>query len=479
MLEASDSGMLSPGWAHAEVEIVSDQSWIAAALRVEVALAKCQADLGLIPRDAAEIIEVVAGSLQIDPRLLARGVYEASNPAVELVRILQQEVDRVVPSTSNYVHVGATSQDILDSASMLVCTQALHKLQTNLGAARGHLVELMRTTSAIPMVGRTVSQHAVPMTFGVKAATWLNLLIDVELEVRGHLDSGLPLSLAGAAGTLAAYGEYGTQATGQRFDPFSLVDAVADALALNPHYQPWHTARTPIARIASTLAMVSGVMGKIAVDIQLMSRTEIGEVCEGQGENGGISSSMPQKRNPVKSTLILASAKQVPAYALVLLQGMVAEDERPSGSWQSEWQPLRDTLRMTLGTTALLAELIRDLQVDEARMLTNLRSTGVAVVSERLNVALTPLVGKVQARDILRRLLLAGITEPTELLPKLRRELVDLGVVDQVNLEQLLVPEDYVGSSAEIVRRALVRSEQIQAQELLTDESGRSTAESG
>jgi 3-carboxy-cis,cis-muconate cycloisomerase len=455
--------MLSPGWANVDVNrVVGDRAWIGAALRVEGALARCQARFGIIPQDAADTIEAVADSLQVEPSSLSRGVYETSNPAISLIQQLQSAVDEASPGASDYVHLGATSQDILDSATMLVCFQALRNLQGALRDIRQELVRLIREHGATPMVGRTVSQHAVPMTFGVKVSTWLNVVVDAEREVRILLDAGLPLSLGGASGTLAAYGEYGTQVTGAPFDPFLLVDSVAEELGLSPHYQPWHTARTPIAKIAGTLAIVSGALGKIASDIHVMSRTEIGEVSEGLSENGGISSSMPQKRNPVKTALILAAARQVPAYTLVLFQAMVAEDERPAGAWQSEWQPLRDILRMVLGSSSHTAELVRNLRIDADRMHENLISTGAAVVSERLNVNLTPLVGKLKAKEILRRLLLGGGGDPATLVPKLRNELSVLGVHAEA-IVRLLAADDYIGASEEIARRAIARSEAFDA----------------
>lgn len=460
MIDESDSGMLSPGWANVEVNnIVGDRAWIDAALQVEVALAQCQAELGIIPSEAATTIENIAGSLQVDPRALAEGVYETSNPAIRLIQLLQMAVDEASPGTSDYVHLGATSQDILDTASMLVCRQALFVLQDNLGAIRASLVKIISRHGESPMVGRTISQHAVPITFGVKASAWLNAVIDAEEEVQSILNGGLPLSLAGAAGTLAAFGEYGSHATGAPFDPFVLVDAVAEKLDLRAHYQPWHTVRTPILKIASMLALVSGALGKVAADIHVMSRTEIAEVAEGQSGSSGVSSSMPQKTNPVKTVLVLAAARQIPAYTLILLQSMVAEDERPVGAWQAEWQPLRDALRLVLGSSSHMAELLANLRVDEDRMQNNLTSTGGAVISERLNVALTPLVGKLHAKEILRRILIDENAEPATLATTLRRELANYGVNHaELDLDALFTIEDYVGSSSEITRRALLRN---------------------
>lgn len=459
MIGEQDSGMLSPGWADTDVEVVSDRAWIDAALRVESALAHCQARAGIIPASAANIIEHIASQLRIDPRSLAGGVRTASNPAIELVQQLQRATDDHTPGTSDYVHLGATSQDILDSASMLVATNALLTLEVSLGTIRQGLVALIEEHGNLPMAGRTVSQHAVPITFGVKASAWLNAIIDAEQHVSAIIERGLPLSLAGASGTLAAFGAYGAQATGADYDPFPLVTDVAEELGLHPHYQPWHTIRTPIAELGSALALVSGAFGKIAADVHVMSRTEIAEVSEGHGADAGFSSSMPQKRNPVATVLVLAAARQVPAHTMVLHQAMVAEDERTVGAWQSEWQPLREALRLVLGSATHVADMVGGLVIDGERMLENLRSTGVGVVSERLNATLMPLLGKLRAKQVLRELMLADDGDTAVTLAKLRSELARLGVdTAALDLEALLDPRDYLGASAEITRRALQRN---------------------
>lgn len=471
----SDSGMLSPAWADIDVDdILGDRAWVAAALRVEAALAHAQAGFGIVPADAAAAIGKVAATLEVDPLALAHGVAQTSNPVITLVLELQRAVDAASPGLSDHVHLGATSQDVMDTATMLVATNALTRLEASLGRVRAGILGLIQRHGAAPLAGRTLGQHAVPITFGVKASTWLNLVIDAETEVRALLDARLPVSLAGASGTLSAYREYAQQRTGSAFDPFLLVEAVAGELGLSPHYQPWHTARTPVAKLAGTLCLVGGALGKIATDIHLMSRTEVGEAGERPSEGGGISSSMPQKRNPVDATLILAASRQLPATALILFQGMAAaEDERSAGSWQSEWQPLRECLRMALGAASRMGSLVGGLRVDTARMRENLALTGPAVISERLTAALTPLVGKLQARDLLRRLLLsdapspaapaapgapAGPSSPADLITRLRSELAAVGVdAAGLDLEHLTAVEDYVGASARIAERALER----------------------
>lgn len=458
MIDEQDAGILSPGWAGADVGALDDRAWIDAALRVESALARCQAAFDIIPPDAAATIEAVAAELTVDSREIALTVRDTSNFAIGLVERLQRAVDDASPGTSDYVHLGATSQDILDSASMLVATESLLRLEVVLDTIRFHLAGLIHQHGHLPMAGRTVSQHAVPITFGVKLASWLNGIIDAELRVRSLIESGLPLSLAGASGTLAAYQAYGRQ-TDPQYDPFTLVDAVAEELGLKPHYQPWHTVRTPIAELGGCLAIVSGALGKIAADIHVMSRTELHEISQGYTESSGVSSSMPQKRNPVAAVLVLAAARQVPAHAMVLQQAMIAEDERSVGAWQSEWQPLREALRLVNGSAVNIADLLEGLEVHADQMFANLLRTGAAVVAERMNVALTPLLGKLAAKTLLRDVLLTGESPATMvrlLREALARHSIDTAALD---LESLVDPVGYLGASESIAKRALARND--------------------
>lgn len=457
MIGDQDAGILSPAWAGIDVSALSDHAWIDAALRVECALARCQARLGVIPRDAATTIEEVAARLRLDPHELATSVRDTSNFAIGLVQRLQRAVDETAPGTGDYVHLGATSQDVLDSATMLVVTEALLRVEVLLDSVRSHLVRLMSEHGHHPMAGRTVSQHAVPITFGVKVANWLNGVIDAERHLRALIESGLPLSLAGAAGTLAAFRGYGDQA-GADGDPFILVSDVAQELGLAPHYQPWHTVRTPLAEIGNCLAVVSGALGKIAADVHVMSRTEIHEVSQRSTERVGVSSSMPQKRNPVAAVLILAAAKQVPPHVMLLQQALVAEDERTVGTWQSEWQPLREALRLVVGSAENTSAMLNGLEVHPDRMEANLRRTGPAVVAERLNIALTPLLGKLRAKKILRELLVTDGPE-TASAQHFRDALAQYGVESTtMDLDTLLDPRSYLGESASIVNRVRERN---------------------
>lgn len=249
-----------------------------------------------------------------------------------------------------YVHRGATSQDILDTALMLVARRTLDLILADLERTARALGRLAAAHRDTVMPGRTLTQHAVPTTFGLKAAGWRSLVLDARDRLARLR---LPAQLGGAAGTLAAFAAFGAE------DPGALVAAYAGELGLVEPALPWHTLRTPIADLAGGLALTAGALGKMAADVLTLSRTEIAEVAEG---SGGGSSAMPHKANPVAATVIAASARRAPGLAATLYGSMVAEDERPAGAWHAEWEPLRELLRLVAGAAHNAAELVEGLR---------------------------------------------------------------------------------------------------------------------
>jgi 3-carboxy-cis,cis-muconate cycloisomerase len=445
------SGLLSPGWAGTGVDaLVSDEAWVQAMLDVEVALARAQADLGVIPVSAARTIVASCRADLLDLAGLAAGVRATGNPVVALVNQLTTVVSAIDAEAADYVHRGGTSQDILDSAMMLICARAMTHLAGDLDRCAEALASLVERHRDTPMVGRTLTQHAVPITFGLKAAGWLQLVLDASDRVRGVLDGGLPASLGGAAGTLSAYAEYAAQA-GVR-GGVELIGPFAAHLGLAEPLVPWHGIRTPLADVAGALATTSGALGKFAVDVQVLTRTEIGEVTEPAAPGRGASSAMPQKRNPVYATLIMTAARQLPGYAMVLYQSMIVEDERSAGGWHAEWQPLRECLRLAAGAAANAAELAAGLVVHEDRMLENLALTGADVVSERLNAALAPKLGKAAAKALLTGAIDEAAASGDDLLDVLARSGADLDT-----LRQSLDPTAYTGDASTIADRVLKR----------------------
>jgi 3-carboxy-cis,cis-muconate cycloisomerase len=456
-LEADlDVGLLAPARAGTVVEsLTGDRAWLQAMLDAEAALSRAQARLGLVPAGAAAAVTTAARAERFDLVALARAARGAANPVVVVVQALTTAVAATDPAAADYVHRGSTSQDILDSAAMLVAARSLRAVLADLGRTADALARLAVRHRDTPMAGRTLTQHAVPITFGLKAAGWLHAVAQAEQRVR-RTARELPVQLGGAAGTLAGYVEYARD-PGRDLDRYAdeLVAAFADELGLAEPVLPWHTVRTPILDLASTLTQVTGGVGKFAVDVASLSRTEVGEVVEPAAAGRGVSSAMPHKRNPVLATLILSAAAQVPPLAATLALSMLAEDERPAGAWHAEWQPLRDCLRLAGGAAETAAELAEGLTAYPERMRTNLDLTGSLIVSERLAVALTPVLGKVEAK----RVVSAASATAARSGRSLAEELADApgltGRLRPGQLADLLDPAQYLGVAAHLVDRAV------------------------
>ncbi|MFE2809281.1 3-carboxy-cis,cis-muconate cycloisomerase [Streptomyces nigra] len=427
--ETGDSGLLAPGWTgSAAARATGDTAFLQALLDAEAALTRAQAALGLAPEEAARAVTGAADADRFDTRALAEEARAGGNPVIPLVGALTRAVGE---EHGPYVHRGATSQDIMDTALMLVAVRALGPVLADLERAQRAFARLAAAHRDTALPGRTLTQHAVPTTFGLKAAGWRALVLDARDRTTAVRDT-LPAQLGGAAGTLAVFGAYGAA------DPIALPAAYARELGLRAPELPWHTLRTPVADLAGCLAFTAGALGKAAVDVLTLSRTEIAEVAEG---SGGGSSAMPHKSNPVRSTLIVAAARRAPQLAATLYGSLVAEDERPAGAWHAEWEPLRDLLRLVGGAARDAAELAEGLRVRPDAMRANLHLTGGAVVSERLSAELAPELGRARAKELLTRLAAEG------------RPLAEAPELADADLD----PTHYTGSAGALTDRALER----------------------
>ncbi|GAB2853323.1 3-carboxy-cis,cis-muconate cycloisomerase [Actinocorallia aurea] len=409
--DPADSGLLSPVVAGAAVEAATgDGAVLRALLDAEAALTRAQAALGLAPRSAAEALDALSPD-SFDARDLALRARSGGNPVIPFVKDLKRAVG---PEASPYVHRGATSQDIMDTALMLVAQRALAPVLADLTATAAALRALAAAHRATPMPGRTLTQHAVPTTFGLKAAGWRHLVLDAHARLLATARS-LPAQLGGAAGTLAAFTTFapaapsGTREPGDDAaeagaslggseDVVRLVAGYAAEAGLAVPLIPWHTLRTPVADLGSALAFAGGALGKVAADVLVLARTEVAEVAEG---SGGGSSAMPHKSNPVRATLIAAAARQLPALAGVLLGALAAEDERPAGAWHAEWQPLREALRLAGGAAEAARGLVEGLVVHPDKMRADLGLTHGLIVSERAAAQLAASLGRDTARALL------------------------------------------------------------------------------
>ncbi|MEU5415796.1 3-carboxy-cis,cis-muconate cycloisomerase [Streptomyces clavifer] len=434
MTSTDDAGLFAPVWAGSPVEAATgDHAFLRAMLDAEAALSRAQDPA------AGATVTAVARSGEFGVRSLALRAGAGGNPVIPLVADLRAAVRERQPEHAEFVHRGATSQDILDSALMLVAARALDLLTADLERTGETLYVLAAAHREAPMPGRTLTQHAVPTTFGLKAAGWRALVLDA-LERTVRVRDSLPAQLGGAAGTLAAFGDGG----------IPLVAAYARETGLAEPGLPWHTLRTPVADLGAALAFCAGALGKIAADVLVLSRTEVGELAEG---TGGGSSAMPHKSNPVRATLVASAARQVPALASVLLSSLAAEDERPAGAWHAEWLPLRETLRLTGGAASMAAALCAELIVRPDRMRMNVGLTHGLTLSERLPAALAPVLGGEAARRVVTDAARRASQRGTDLFQD--PELTSL--LSAESLRDLARPDGYLGSAPALVDRALSR----------------------
>jgi 3-carboxy-cis,cis-muconate cycloisomerase len=412
---------------------VSPRAWLEAMLDAERALSTAGAAAGTVPEHVAIEIAGACDPESFDFEQLVNEGRAVGNLAEPLVRALAGSLR---DEAARYVHRGATSQDIVDTASMLVARRALALVLAeadDVAAATAALAHDHRDTL---MVARTVLQHAVPTTFGVKAAGWLTAVVEARVRLEQVSRERLAAQLGGAAGTLAGFGDKG----------IALVDLYAAELDLQVPTVPWHTNRTRVAELGAALTIAAGVASKIALDLVLLAQTEVAEVAEGRGT--GRSSTMPQKRNPVGSTLARASARLAAAHATVLLGSLEQEHERAAGAWQAEWEALVGALAHTGGAFHALAGALESLDVDAARMRRNLDLTGGLVLAERIAFLLMDRLGRAEAQEVVRQAA-AETSFRDALLADPRTGL------DAADLDAALDPSTYLGSAARLVDRAL------------------------
>ncbi|WP_406339713.1 3-carboxy-cis,cis-muconate cycloisomerase [Streptomyces sp. NBC_01620] len=459
----SDAGLLAPGRAGSPAEATTgDSAFLQAMLDAEAALTRAQSACGLAPAEAGRAVTETADAGRFDVRDLALRARSGGNPVIPLVVDLMAAVPE---DARPYVHRGATSQDILDTAAMLVASRTLATVLDDLERAAGEVARHAATHRDTQMAGRTLTQHAVPTTFGLKAAGWRALILDARDRLTA-VRASLPAQLGGAAGTLAAFSAFSASAAredteeqeetdGQEeVDLLALVAAYARELGLAEPLLPWHTLRTPIADLAGALAFTAGALGKMAADVLTLSRTEIGEVEE---EEGGDSSALPHKSNPVHATLIAAAARRAPGLAATLYGSLAAEDERPAGAWHAEWEPLRDLLRLVGGAARDGAALAAGLRVVPYAMRENLQLTDGLIVSERLAAAFADRIGRARAREVLAAAAERAHSETTDLSDVLFDVLREEPELAGLDLAELTDPTRYTGSAGPLTDRALER----------------------
>lgn len=366
-------GLLRPG-AHRAVGVADDAALVAAIVRVEVAWLRALATVGTVDPGDVAAVEEAWRAWRADVAALLVEAEQSGSPVLPVVHALRARVagDRV----AGLVHRGLTSQDVLDTALVLLARDALDRVRSDLTAVAAALAGLARTHRGTVMVGRTLTQHAVPVTFGLKAARWLDGVLDGRDRV-DEARAALPVQCGGAAGTLALVAELTA-------DPVAVARAFGAELGLHWPGRPWHTARAPMTRTGDALVAVCDALGLLAGDVALLSRPEIGEVREGAAPGRGASSTMPQKRNPVLSVLVRGAALQAPLLGAQLhLAAAQAVDERPDGAWHSEWPAFRGLLEVAVTAASQAAELAGGLQVDAAAMRARADAAAGDLLAER------------------------------------------------------------------------------------------------
>ncbi len=427
--------------------MLSDAALVAAMLRVEVALAKAEASLGIIPERAVDAIEQSAIGADYDLTALATEAASAGNLAIPLVRQLTARVARIDADSARYVHWGATSQDIIDSAMLLQLRAAIEIVLASLDSASNAAASLAERHGATVMAGRTWLQHATPITFGLKAAGWMSALDRVRADLARSLSGAIVLQLGGASGTLAALGDRGPE----------VATALGAALGLGVPELPWHAQRDRLTSLACALGVATGTMGKIARDVSLLAQTEVAEAFESAAGGRGGSSTMPQKRNPVGASVVLAASVRVPGLVSTMLSAMPQEHERGLGGWQAEWETLPELVHLTAGAARNAAEMLAGLEINATRMKENADMTGGVALAESVSMALAAHVGKADAHRTIGAASRRAIAEHRALAAVLAEMPEVTKFLSADDIARLLTADRYLGASAQFVRAALER----------------------
>ena len=416
-------------------------------LDFEVALACAEARVGIVPKSAADRIAAAAHASEFDMDALSRGMFRAGTPGIPLVKALTEKVKARDPEAAGWVHWGATSQDVADTALVLLLKRAQTIITADLERLEKALTTLLEQHKNTVMLGRTLMQAAPPVTFGLKVAGWLGAVSRSRKRLESAFDDALVLQFGGASGTLASLADKGTV----------VARALADELGLLCPEAPWHTHRDRLANLVCCCGVLTGSLGKMARDISLLMQSEVAEVSEPGGEGRGGSSTMPHKRNPIACALTLAAAERVPGLVASFLSAMVQEHERAVGGWQSEWPTMASIVQSTGAAASSMTEVAEGLSVDPARMRQNIANTRGLIFAERAMMLLAADLGRDVARKLVEDAIQKSIAQKKDLVALLAGLPEVSSRLNRSMLDQLEIPEQYLGS-AEAFRVALLNS---------------------
>ena len=422
-------------------EVFSDIALISRYAEVEIALAKAEARCGVIPQEAADSIARLTDVSALDFDLLRQETDTVGYPILPLVHQMVKQCGEA----GRYVHWGATTQDIMDTAVILQVRDGLAIIEQDIAELRRILADLSTRYRDTPMAGRTHLQQALPITFGYKTAIWLAMFDRHAERLEQMKPRVLVGEFAGAAGTLASLGSKGLEVQA----------ALCEELGLGVPVSTWHVARDGLAEVVNFFGLITGSLGKIALDLMIMASTEFGEVYEPFVKGRGASSTMPQKRNPISSELMLAASKGVRQHAGLMLDAMVQDLERATGPWHAEWMAIPESFVLTAGALHQAKFALGGLIVDETKMAENLDLSRGLIVAEAVMMGLAPQIGRQQAHDVVYDACRVVNTQGGTLAEALAADPAVSGRIDRATIDRLTAPRNYLGLAPEMVDRVL------------------------
>ncbi|WP_347929140.1 3-carboxy-cis,cis-muconate cycloisomerase [Pseudomonas helvetica] len=426
-------------------EVFSDQGRVQAMLDFEAALARAEARVGLIPASAIAPIEAACRAEHYDFAALGEAIAIAGNSAIPLVKALGKQIAAHDQDAERYVHLGATSQDVMDTGLVLQVRQALHLIDSDLARLGEALAIQARHHVLTPLAGRTWLQHATPVTLGMKVAGWLGAVTRSRQRLHALKPRLLVLQFGGASGTLAALGE----------QAMPIAEALAQELQLTLPEQPWHTQRDRLVEFGAALGLIAGSLGKLGRDISLLMQTEAAEVFEPSAPGKGGSSTMPHKRNPVGAAVLIGAATRVPGLLSTLFSAMPQEHERSLGLWHAEWETLPEICCLVSGALQQALLITEGLEVDAERMAQNLDLTQGLVLAEAVSIVLAQRIGRDKAHHLLELCCKRAVAEQRHLRAVLGDEPQVTAELSSAELDQLMNPAHYLGQAQTWVERAL------------------------
>ena len=443
MTLALDSKIFGPLFSDDEIAgLFDDEAFLRAMLEVEGALARVEARLGIIPSTAGEQISEICRTTVLDPQKIGQGTQRDGVPVISMVKALREAVGE---ETAPFVHWGATTQDIVDTAMVLQIRSAIRIMEQRLVPLIDRLADLADRHRTTIMAGRTHGQQALPISFGIKVAGWLAPLLRHRKRLAEQRAGLLQLQFGGAAGTLAALGENG----------MIVMQGLAHELNLNLPIMPWHSQRDGFGEFAGWLSMLTAGLAKMGQDIILLAQNEVGEVMESGGEDRGGSSSMPQKRNPVVSELVIAAARTNASLLSAVHNAMIQEHERATHGWQVEWLTFSQMILLTGGALKNALFLARNIKINESRMRENLERSNFLVLAEAAVQALTAVIPRTEAQALVKKACRIAVSENRSLTDIVRQQLGRIAPDNKIDWKALAEPDNYLGQTGHFIDRVL------------------------